>query len=82
MNRSLRARLVLFTLLIVALAVTSVLSLPRPAEAACTYTGCGSWQWNGCCFGGTRLYQYRQCYNSAGTAYCFQFRCTTLTCPL
>lgn len=81
MNSSLRARLVLFTLLIVVLSVTSLLTLPRPAEAACSYTNCGNWLWNGCCYGGLRLYQYRQCCSSAGTLCCFQYRCTTASCP-
>jgi len=78
MNRSLRIRLILLTLLIVSLAVTSVLTLPRPAEAACSYTACGNWLWNGCCSAGTKQYQYRQC--CAGTSCCFQYRCTTAAC--
>ena len=73
-------RVVMFTLLVVCLAVSSILSLPKPADAACTYTYCGSWQWNGCCSAGTKLYQYRQCCNSAGTACCFQYRCTSSAC--
>jgi hypothetical protein len=80
MNRSLRIRLVLFALLIATLAVTSLLSLPRSAEAACTYTNCGNWLWNGCCSAGTRQYQYRQCCSSSGTTCCFQYRCTTAAC--
>ena len=81
MNHSLRVRLVLFTLLIVSLAVTSVLSLPRPAEAACSNPSCGSWMWNGCCSGGTKLYEYRQCCTTSGTSCCFQYRCTNTNCP-
>jgi len=77
MNRDLRVRLLLFILLVSALALTSVLSAPTPAEAACSYTGCGSWQYNGCC--GAYLYQYRQCCNGTGSC-CFQYRCTTSRC--
>lgn len=80
MDRNLRIRLVLFALLIACMAVTSLISFTGSAEAACTYTACGSWQWNGCCSGGTKLYQYRQCCNSTGTSCCIQYRCTTSAC--
>ena len=74
MNHRLRVRLVLFTLLIACLTVTSLLSLPSSAEAACATSGCGSWMWNGCC-NGNKQYQYRQC--CVGTSCCFQYRCLT-----
>jgi hypothetical protein len=77
MNRSVRVRLILFALLIVCLAFTTLFSAPKPVEAACTYTGCGNWLYNGCC--GSHLYQYRQCCNSTGSC-CFQYRCTTAPC--
>jgi hypothetical protein len=77
MDRGLRVRLILFALLVASLAFTSVLTLPGTAEAACSYTGCGSWQYNGCC--GSYLYQYRQCCNGTGSC-CFQYRCTTSRC--
>lgn len=81
MAKSLRIRLVLFSLLIVCLAVTSLISFTTSAEAACTYTACGSWHWNGCC-NGNKQYQYRQCCNSAGTSCCIQYRCTTALCAI
>jgi len=81
MNHNLRIRLVLFTLLIACLTVTSLLSLPQSAEAACSNPNCGSWMWNGCC-NGNKQYQYRQCCTSSGTSCCFQYRCTTALCAV
>jgi hypothetical protein len=74
-----KIRIVLLTLLAVAMFLVTFTGQPKPAEAqTCASIGCGSWQYYGCCSANTRTYYRRTCCN--GPTCCTQFMCSTNRC--
>ena len=79
MSKPSKTRIVLLSMLVLALSLVSFMSQPQPVEAqTCASIGCGTWQYYGCCSGGSKLYQRRTCCN--GPSCCSQYRCLSSAC--